>query len=129
VIASYLAKRERATLEDLGLARQAQFFASECQRLGHAPPVIDAADVLANPERTLGKLCAALGNGWDPAMLRWPAGRHSSDGIWAAHWYARVEASTGFEPATSTALSLDARGEALADACQPYYAALAAHRL
>jgi hypothetical protein len=29
-------------------------------------------------------------------MLSWPAGRRDSDGVWAPHWYASVEASTGF---------------------------------
>jgi len=129
VIASYLAKREQVTLDDLGLARQAQFFDSECQRLGHAPPVIDAGDVLADPERTLGRLCAALGIDWDPAMLRWQAGRHATDGIWASHWNARVEASTGFEPPNPATPALDAEAESLALACEPYYAVLAAHRL
>jgi len=129
MIASYRAKRESVTLDDLGLARQAEFFEHECQRLGHAPPVIDAGDVLADPEPTLRKLCAALGIPWDPAMLRWRAGRHPTDGVWAAHWYARVEASTGFEsPAVKTPI-LDADGETLAEQCQPYYALLAAHRL
>jgi hypothetical protein len=129
VIASYLAKRERVTLEDLGLAKQARFFDGECQRLGYAPPVIDAGDVLADPERTLGRLCGALSIDWDPAMLHWQAGRRATDGIWASHWYARVEASTGFEPPNSSTPALDAAAESLALACEPYYAALAAHRL
>jgi hypothetical protein len=129
VIASYLAKRERVTLEDLGLAKQARFFDGECQRLGYAPPVIDAGDVLADPERTLGRLCGALGIDWGPAMLHWQAGRHATDGIWASHWYARVEASTGFEAPNSSTPALDAEAESLALACEPYYAALAAHRL
>ena len=46
VIASYLRQRETVAFEDLGLERQAEFFEREADRLGHAPPVIDANDVL-----------------------------------------------------------------------------------
>ncbi len=130
MIASYLAKRESVGLADLGLVQQAAFFEQECQRLGHPPPVIDAADVLADPEATLSRLCAALAIEWDPAMLVWSSGRRATDGVWAAHWYARVEASTRFERAmVETAVELDAAALHLADACEPFYQRLAQHRI
>ena len=50
MIASYLRKREAAAFEDFGLDRQAEFFEREADRLGEAPPVVDANDVLADPE-------------------------------------------------------------------------------
>src|SRR5438132_1025077 len=59
-------------------------------------PVVDAADVLRAPRGTLSLLCAALGIGFDEAMLAWPAGPRATDGVWAPYWYAGVEASTGF---------------------------------
>ena len=31
-------------------------------------------------------------------MLSWPPGPRDTDGVWAQHWYAGVEASTGFAP-------------------------------
>ena len=31
-------------------------------------------------------------------MLAWPPGRRPTDGVWAKHWYASVEESTGFRP-------------------------------
>ncbi len=129
MIASYLRKRETAAFEDFGLERQADFFEREADRLGHAPPVIDANDVLADPEGVLSKLCAAIGIRWDPAMLSWAPGRRATDGVWASHWYAAVEASTGFgSPETETVeLPGDARG--IADRCRPYYEQLAAHRI
>ena len=83
----------------------------------------------ADPAGTLAALCAALGIGFDPAMLHWPAGRRASDGVWAAHWYGAVEASTGFGTAETALPVLDAAAEAVADACAPHYAYLAAHRL
>jgi hypothetical protein len=96
VVASYARKRGEANFADLGFARQAELFDREADRLGRAPPVIDADDVLADPQGMLQALCAALGISFSARMLRWPAGRRSSDGVWASHWYQSVEASTGF---------------------------------
>ena len=58
MIASYLKKREAARFEDFGLEKQAEFFEREADRLGHAPPVIDANDLLANPASVYAKLYA-----------------------------------------------------------------------
>src|SRR3954447_6558375 len=74
MIASYLRKREAATFEDFGLDRQAEFFEREADRLGTAPPVVDANDVLRDPRGTLSALCARLRIPFDPAMLSWPPG-------------------------------------------------------
>ncbi|WP_156256468.1 sulfotransferase-like domain-containing protein, partial [Sandarakinorhabdus oryzae] len=97
VIASYAEKREVVTTEGLGFAKQRAWFEAEADRLGHAPPVVDSADVLADPAGTLSRLCTALGIAWDAAMLHWPPGPRVTDGVWAPHWYNRVLASTGFE--------------------------------
>jgi len=129
MIASYLRKRESAEFEGFGMDRQAEFFDREADRLGHAPPVIDAHDVLTNPEGVLAKLCDALGIPWDMAMLSWPPGRRETDGVWAAHWYGAVEASTGFGPPETDHAELPADARALAERCRPYYEHLAAHRL
>ena len=129
MIASYLRKRETAAFEDFGLERQADFFEREADRLGHAPPVVDANDVLADPAAVLSRLCAALGIAWDAAMLSWDSGRRETDGPWAPHWYAAVEASTGFGPPETGPVSLPDDARRLADRCTPYYERLAEHRL
>jgi hypothetical protein len=129
MIASYLRKRESAAFEDFGLERQADFFDRESERLGHAPPVIDANDVLTNPEGVLSKLCAALDIAWDPAMLIWPPGRRETDGPWAPHWYGAVERSTGFGPPEIEPVELPDEARHLADRCAAYYERLAAHRI
>lgn len=126
VIASYAKKRVTVTLSDLGLENQVEYFEREADRLGHAPPVVDSADILADPKGMLGKLCAALGIPWDVSMLRWEAGRRETDGVWASHWYERVEASTGFEPMEEGPSTRDAVPQALLDECLPYYERLAA---
>lgn len=91
VIASYQRKMETLSLEALGIPQQLAL----SRALGEVP-VIDADRVLDDPEGVLSRLCAAIGIGFDPAMLSWPAGPRTEDGAWAPHWYDAVWASTGF---------------------------------
>ncbi len=98
VIASYAAKREHPTLDDIGFAQQADLF-DELRAAGHAPVVIDSHDIRANPEAMLRALCAVIDLDWRPAMLNWRAGGIPEDGVWAAHWYGAVHRSTGFSGA------------------------------
>jgi hypothetical protein len=129
MIASYLRQREAAAFENFGLDRQTEFFEREADRLGHAPPVIDANDVLADPESVLSNLCAALGIPWSKTMLHWKRGRRPTDGPWAPHWYAAVEASTGFGPPETGPVELDDVARRVAERCRPYYERLAGHRI
>ncbi len=124
VLTSYAKVREEPTLEDLGPPQQVELF----ERYGG--PVVDAADVLRDPARTLGLLCSALGIGFDDAMLSWPAGPRDTDGVWAPHWYAGVEAPTGFAPySPGCGDPLPDRLRPLLERCRPYSDALAAYRL
>jgi hypothetical protein len=129
VIASYAAKRVVVTPDDLGYARQRDWFDREAQRRGSPPPVVDSADILRDPAAMLAMLCASLGIAFDPAMLRWPAGGRATDGVWASHWYGRVLDSTGFEAAESDEPTLDDAAKTVRDACRPHYDYLATHRL
>lgn len=130
VIASYREKRAEIALADIGIVRQAELFDLVADRLGHAPPVLDAADVLAAPAATLEALCAALGLAFDPAMIAWPAGRRATDGVWAPAWYDQVERSTGFSRAKARPPSpLDDHQRRIADAAAPSYARLERYKL
>ena len=51
--------RSARQFEDFGMDRQAEFFERESDRLGHAPPVIDANDVLADPKGVLSSYARA----------------------------------------------------------------------
>ena len=130
VLASYALKRDEVTLADIGFVQQRELFEAEAERLGRPPPVVDAADIVANPARTLERLCDALGIPYSPAMLRWPPGRRATDGVWAPAWYQSVEKSTGFE-ARGPRLDepLPPRLQALADEAEPHYEALRSHRI
>ena len=130
VVASYAAKRVRVLPEHLGTVRQREYFDREADRLGVAPPVVDSADILRAPQRVLAALCAAIGIGWDAAMLAWEPGRRATDGVWAAHWYGAVEASTGFGPADDAPPpALNAEAAAVVEACRADYEYLAGWRL
>ncbi len=129
VVASYAAKRIAVRREHLGVERQRAYFDHVADRLGRAPSVVDAADILADPARTLAALCAALGIAWDPAMLAWPPGSRATDGVWAAHWYGAVEASTGFGSPNPSPPALDAAAAAVADGCAADYTYLRRYRI
>jgi len=130
VLASYTVKRAEVTLEDIGAVQQRDLFEREADRLGRAPPVVRGADVLADPRGMLAALCAALGIPFRDEMLSWPAGRRSSDGVWAPAWYDAVERSTGFEaPARKERAPLPDHLQRIADEACPHYEALAAHKL
>ncbi|MER7002530.1 HAD family hydrolase [Dactylosporangium sp. NPDC000555] len=123
VVASYAKVRGAPTLDDLGYRRQVEIFRA------HGGPVVDAADVLRDPAGTLAALCGALGVPWDPRMLSWPAGRRETDGVWAPHWYAAVERSTGFAPYDPATPDVPPHLAPLVERAAPLYAELAAHRL
>jgi hypothetical protein len=130
VLASYVRKRAEVTLEDIGVVRQRELFDREADRLGQAPPVVEGADVLADPRGTLGALCAALGVPFHEEMLQWPGGGRDSDGVWAPAWYEAVERSTGFEvPDRAPATPLTDDLKRIADQARPHYEALAAYKL
>ncbi|HET6906034.1 MAG TPA: hypothetical protein VFH52_03695 [Rhodanobacteraceae bacterium] len=129
VVASFTIQRPDAAAWELGFEQQARLFDHVSNKLGHAPPVIDAADVLKDPCGTLGALCAKLGIPFTDRMLHWPPGPRASDGVWAPHWYAAVERSTGFAPYREREPKLSDFQWELADQCLGYYERLARHRL
>lgn len=128
VLASYHDRHTQIELRDVGFREQAELFDRVAQATGTAPVVMESDDILADPEGALRRLCAGLGIPFDPAMLSWPAGKRESDGVWAAHWYKSVEASTGLaRPRPPRPLPAHLRP--LAEACRPFYDRLAEYRI
>ena len=121
VIASYSRKRQTVTLRDIGFLEQCEIFRMVADRLGAAPPVIDADDLLADPRGTLSRLCADLGTRFSDEMLRWPAGPRDYDGLWARHWYGAVWRSTGFAAEPTSEPELPQHLRRLADEARHYY--------
>lgn len=129
VVASYAKKREGPTLADIGFVQQAELFDQVADWLGHAPVVIDSADIRANPGAALSALCSALKIPFTQNMLHWPAGGHPADGLWAPHWYGAVHRSTGFEDPEGPLPALPPAYADLVAQALPHYDRLAACRL
>jgi hypothetical protein len=129
MLASLLRTYPKAGLADTGLLQQWEIFERVAGHLGRAPPVVLSSDVLRNPRTMLTKLCEALGVAFLPAMLSWAPGRRDTDGVWAPHWYAAVEASTGFEPWRPRPATLPSSQGPLLAECQGWYEKLHQHRL
>lgn len=129
VVASYAAKNELRRPEMLGFAQLRDYFEHETERSGRTPPVVDSDDILADPAAVLTRLCAALGIDWDPAMLRWERGPHPEDGVWGAHWYDKVNASTGFGAPPGPPPRLEGAYREVVEACREDYEALRRHAL
>lgn len=118
VIASYAAKREKPTLDDIGFRQQLSVY----ERFGGV--VIDSFDILANPSGMLGRLCAEIGLPFSREMLQWPAGGRPEDGVWARHWYEAVHKSTGFGRAEGELPEMSEEFDTLCQAALPAYEAL-----
>lgn len=129
VVASYAKKREAPVLADIGFVEQAEMFDALAQRLGEAPLVIDSADIRADPEGMLRRLCDRLGMPFTEKMLSWPAGAKDFDGVWAPHWYGAVHRSTGFEAAEGPLSELSGDYARLAEAALPWYRKLEAVKI
>lgn len=109
-----------ATLADTGLSRQ-QILFDELREGGQDPPVLDAARLLENPAGILNRLCDRLGIAFEAAMLSWPAGPKSYDGVWARHWYGNVHRSTGFNVRRPGPRAFPDRLRPLLEECRVYY--------
>jgi hypothetical protein len=129
VIASYTKKREEPALQDLGFVQQAEIFDFVRTRTNSTPPVVDARDVLENPERMLRLLCEAVGVDFSEWMLSWPRGLRETDGVWAKHWYGEVAKTTSFQPYRPRKASVPAHLREIHERCRERYQRLYEFRL
>jgi len=129
VINSYTKVFPDMTLAETGLPYQADLFARVKKLTGHAPPVIDASDLLIDPPRTLARLCNSLGITFTDRMLHWPKGAHPDDGNWGVHWYANVNGSTGFERYRPRHATVAERFEPMFNEVRKLYEELSEYRL
>jgi sulfotransferase family protein len=129
VILSYIKKNPEPVLEDLGFVQQREIFDFVRARRGSVPIVVDARDVLENPERMLRLLCDAVGVDFDPGMLSWPPGLRDTDGIWAKYWYDDVARSTTFQPYRPKNEPVPDQFREIYEQCRECYELLYANRL
>ena len=129
VLPSFSRHYDHPTPSDTGLPQQVRLYEWLTRQSGQPPPVVDAKDVLDDPEAMLTALCAALDVPFDTAMLSWPPGRRATDGVWAPAWYERVEQSTHFAPYRPPTEPLSDDLVEVAQTCRPLYEQLHQHRL
>lgn len=129
MLTSLLAHLPQPRLEDTGLPQQLELVRFVQKSTARVPPIIDARDVLEAPRPMLELLCEAVGLPFEEAMLRWPAGRRVTDGIWAKYWYEAVERSTGFQPYRPKHETVPITFQPLLKQCMDCYAELRALRI
>jgi hypothetical protein len=127
VVASYVKARQDVAPDDIGLPQQLRLH-DELAAAGAPPLVIDAADLLRDPERYLRALCDHFALPFTDRMLSWPAGPRDTDGVWAPYWYAAVWRSTGFGEHRPRDVQLDGPAAVVAEECLPMYQYLHARR-
>jgi hypothetical protein len=121
LIASFAQVIHTPTLQDIGLEHEWELFKQISQTDGKPPVVLDAGDLLADPERMLPKLCEALDLPVDMSMISWKPGARPEDGTWAKHWYKGVHSSTGFARRESSTRELPDHCKTLYEEALPYY--------
>lgn len=129
VIASY---GKKFPIEDerlLGYIQQTEIIEFLEKENGMVPPIIDADDILRDPEIMLKKLCQKIGIDFSLTMLSWPKGPRESDGIWAPYWYEGVQDSTGFQPYAYREVILDDDLIEIYDNCMNHYDAIHQKRI
>jgi len=121
VIASYGKKFPVTDERLLGYVQQAEIinFLENTNR--KTPPIIDADDILRDPDSMLRKLCKALGIDFYSSMLSWQKGPRDSDGVWGKYWYDGVYQSTGFKPYIDNKIELDLDIMGIYKNCKKYY--------
>lgn len=117
------------TASDTGLPQQEKIFEQVVARTGETPPVLDARETLLNPRDMLNKLCDRLGIAFTDAMLSWPPGFRGTDGVWAKHWYAKVEHTTEFAKYRPKEDHVPAELNNTLDECNAIYQRLYQHRI
>jgi len=127
VVQSFAKVIPNVTAEDIGLDQEWQQW-QQVSRLPGAKIIVDSDEMLADPVRTLPRICEALELDWRAEMLGWPAGAKSYDGPWAKHWYGNVHQSTGFGQPKQLPEPLNYAHEKVVEAALPAYLSLFSNR-
>jgi len=129
VIASYLHIFRLESADQIGFPQQAQLFRIITEMQGKEPLVVDARDILKNPEQMLSAICEKTGIPFTEKMLSWPPGARESDGVWGKYWYKNVVKSSEFAPYKKKQNTIPTRYEKILKECLPLYEELYSYRL
>lgn len=120
MLPSYNEQVETPSLYDVGYESQIAIL-DYLQKKGRSVTVLDAKEVLLNPEKILKQLCENLEIPFFESMLNWEVGARKEDGSWAKYWYKSVHRSTGFAPYKAKNKVFSEKLKPLLKACEPLY--------
>lgn len=120
IINSYSKIIPNPTIENIGVKMQYDLY-KELKKNKREPIILDARELLKNPEIILRQLCEIIGIDFDVKMLKWERGPKKEDGCWSKYWYKNVHQSTGFLPYTEKIINLTRQNSDLAKQCNVYY--------
>ena len=118
-------------VEETGYAEQHELF----ERIRNAygtPPVIDAEDLVNQPDATVRAYCDAIGIPFIPESLSWETGERKEVSWYdKGSWHGNLKASTGLKPQLNNYTDVGANGHLCHayEICLPHYQALRKHRL
>lgn len=115
--------------EHTGLPQQVELLHHLRNDRGVDPPILDARDVLDDPEGMLRRLCDRVGLPFYEEMLNWPAGQRDTDGAWAPFWYDKVYQTTTFGAYRPKEEAVPAELAGVLAECEVLYAELHEQRL
>lgn len=130
-LASMYKQWTRFTTEEAGFEDLRRLFDLVVERYGVTPPVIDADDLLDNPQGTVKAYCHAVGIDFMPEALEWESGDRSEVRWYGGSWHDRLAGSTRLERQDSVYVDIEDVPflAKMHRRCLPHYEALAAHKL
>jgi Sulfotransferase domain len=116
------------TLEETGYEQLHRLFGFAAEN-GEEPAIVDASDLLGNPQGTVAAYCAKLDIPFMPEALSWEPHKLPEWEMWA-EWHEEAEQSTGIkkEPLEDDT-EIPEGLEGIYEHCLPYYKELYANRL
>jgi hypothetical protein len=130
-IASHYQLNPRLTRDEVGFSRLHEIFEAVARVTGTTPVVIDADELICDPESVVRAYCRAVDIPFIKEALSWRPGMADQ---WqsTARWHASTGASSGFERVTESALPEVESDPVLSEYLRfhlPYYEKLREHRL
>ena len=120
IINSYHKVISFPTIDDIGIKMQYDLY-HELEKKQQNVILLDAKELLINPEKILKKLCSNINISYDKEMLKWEKGPKNEDGSWSKYWYKNTHNSTGFNKYIKKKILLKGSNIDLAKRCENYY--------
>lgn len=116
------------TFEETGYEQQYRLYELTLEN-GEDPAIVDASELLAAPEGTVGAYCERLGVPFMPGALSWEPGEVPGWEMWA-EWHEEAQESAGIKSQPlEDAAEVPEGLEDVYERCLPYYEALREKRL